>query len=98
MSLDLSGKRIELLKEIVPQVRRLAVLTRPEHAGEHRERAVSEEVAAKLGMAIAYVPIQTASELDDAFQAIARQKLRRVGHVSRRRNGSPTAAASPNSQ
>ena len=73
MSLELSGKRIELLKEIVPQIRRLAVLTRPEHAGDHRERAVSEEVAAKLGMTIAYVPIQTAGELDDAFKAIARQ-------------------------
>ena len=74
MSLDLSGKRIELLREIAPQARRLAVLTRPEHAGEHRERAVSEEVAAKLGMTIAYVPIQSASDLDTAFQAIAKQK------------------------
>lgn len=73
MSLDLSGKRIELLKEIVPKVRRLAVLARPEHAGEQRERAVSEEVVAKLGMTMTYVPIQAASELDDAFQAIARQ-------------------------
>ena len=74
MSLGLSEKRIELLKEIVPQVRRLAVLARPEHAGEHRERAVSEEVVAKLGMTMAYIPIQRASEFDDAFQAIARQK------------------------
>jgi putative ABC transport system substrate-binding protein len=74
MSLDLSGKRIELLKEIVPQVRRLAVLARPEHAGEHRERAVSEEVITKLGMTMAYFPIQVASELEEAFQAIVRQK------------------------
>ncbi|MEP6657745.1 MAG: ABC transporter substrate-binding protein [Betaproteobacteria bacterium] len=73
MSLDLSGKRIELLKEIVPQIRRLAVLARPEHAGEHRERAVSEEVVAKLGMTMAYVPIQEANELDYAFQTITSQ-------------------------
>ena len=73
MSLDLSGKRIELLREIVPQVRRLAVLARPEHAGVHRERAVSEEVVAKLGMTMAYVPIEAASGLDGALQAIARQ-------------------------
>ena len=73
MSLDLSGKRIELLREIVPNVRRVAVLARPEHAGEHRERAVSEEVIAKLGMTLAYVPIQEASELDSAFQTIAKQ-------------------------
>ena len=74
MSLDLSAKRIELLKELVPQIRHLAVLARPEHAGEHRERAASEETVAKLGMTMAYVPIQAASDLDDAFQAISRQK------------------------
>jgi putative ABC transport system substrate-binding protein len=74
MSLELSGKRVELLKELVPQIRHLAVLARPEHAGEHRERAVSEEVVAKLGMTMAYVPIQTAGDLDDAFQTVVRQK------------------------
>src|SRR6185295_19389538 len=74
MSLDLSGKRIELLKELVPSIRHLAVLTRPEHAGEQRERAVSEEVVAKLGMTLAYVPIQTAGDLDQAFQTIAKHK------------------------
>lgn len=73
MSLDLVGKRIELLKEIVPRVRRLAVLARPEHAGEHRERAITEEIAGKLGMATVYVPIQAATGLDGALQAIARQ-------------------------
>ena len=73
MSLDLVGKRIELLREIVPGVRRIAVLASPQHAGEHRERAVSAEVIAKLGMTMAYVPVQEAGQLDAAFQAIARQ-------------------------
>jgi putative ABC transport system substrate-binding protein len=50
------------------------VLTRPEHAGEQRERAVSEKVVTKLGMSMAYVPIQAASDLDAAFQEITRQK------------------------
>jgi len=73
MSLDLVGKRIELLRELVPQVRRLAVLARPEHPGEHRERAAADEVVGKLGMVLAYVPIQAATGLDGALQAIARQ-------------------------
>ena len=73
MSLELVGKRIELLREIVPQMKRLAVLARPEHAGEHRERAASEEVARKLGIAVAYVPIQAASGVDGALQAVAQQ-------------------------
>ncbi len=74
MSLDLAGKRIELLREIVPQVRRLAVLARPEHPGEHRERAVSEEVARRLGIEMIYVPMEAASGLDGALQAIARRQ------------------------
>jgi putative ABC transport system substrate-binding protein len=74
MSLELAGKRIELLRELVPQIRRLAVLARPEHPGEHRERAVSEEIAGKLGMSLVYAPIQAETGLDGALQAIARQK------------------------
>ncbi len=73
LSLDLVGKRIELLKELVPRARRLAALARPEHPGEHRERAAAEEVADKLGMALVYVPIQAATGLDGALQVIARQ-------------------------
>jgi putative ABC transport system substrate-binding protein len=74
MSLELAGKRVELLREIAPQLRRLAVLARPEHPGEHRERAASEEVARKLGLAVAYVPIQAASALDGALATIAQQR------------------------
>lgn len=73
MSLDLVPKRVELLKELVPQMRRLAVLARPEHAGQHRELAACEEVAGKLGIALAYVPIQATTGLDGALQEIARQ-------------------------
>ena len=73
MSLDLVGKRIELLRELVPRIRRVAVLARPEHPGEHRERTAAEEVVGKLGMALAYVPIQAATGLDGALQEIARQ-------------------------
>jgi putative ABC transport system substrate-binding protein len=75
LSLDLVGKRVELLREMVPQMRRLAVLARPEHPGEHRERAVSEEIARKLGLEVAYVPIQAAGGLDGALQAVARQNV-----------------------
>ena len=74
MSLELVGKRIELLRELLPRLSRLAVLARPEHAGEHRERAAAEEVATKLGIKTVYVPIKTATGLDDALQSIAQQK------------------------
>ena len=51
---ELSGKRLELVKELVPDLRRVAIIARPEHPGEPRERAVCEEVASHLGMAITF--------------------------------------------
>lgn len=74
MSLELVGKRIEVLREIVPQIRRIAVLARPEHAGEHRERAASEAAAARLGIPVAYVPVQAAEGIDGALQSVAKTK------------------------
>ena len=35
---DLIGKRMELLKEVVPGIKRVAVIANPLHAGEARER------------------------------------------------------------
>ncbi len=70
LALDLVGKRIEMLKEVVPHIRRIAILARPQHPGEHRERAASEEVVRKLGIAQAYFPIGDVSELDKAFRDI----------------------------
>jgi putative ABC transport system substrate-binding protein len=74
MSLDLAGKRIEVLRELVPSIRRLGILARPEHAGEHLERAVSESVARKLGLSVAYAAIQDAQEIDAALQEIRTAK------------------------
>jgi putative ABC transport system substrate-binding protein len=78
LALDLVGKRIELLKEWVPQIRRLAVLARPQHPGDPREREASEAVVRKLGMELSYFPYVSQSflparefgELDKVFRAI----------------------------
>ena len=74
MSLELAGKRIELLKEFVPRIRRMGVLTRPEHPGEQRERAVSEEAARKLGLELVYAPVRSEAGFDEVFGAIAQAR------------------------
>lgn len=74
MSLELAGKRIELLKEFAPSIRRMGVLTRPEHPGEPREREVSEQSAQKSGLTLVYAPIRSASELDSAFRSLVDQR------------------------
>jgi putative ABC transport system substrate-binding protein len=81
LALDLVGKRIELLKEWVPQVRRLAVLARPQHPGEPRERQATEAVVGKLGIESVYflyvppssLPARDLRELDNTFRAITRE-------------------------
>jgi len=63
LALDLVGKRIELLKEWTPQTRRLAILARPQHPGDPKERQASEAAAAKFGVEIVYFPYVTQSFL-----------------------------------
>ena len=69
MALDLAGKRIELLKEIRPALKRLAVIADPGHAGEHRERDVSIKAADRLGIQSSYHPVKSFEEYDGALAA-----------------------------
>ncbi len=80
---ELVGKRIEFLKEALPHIRRIAILARPQHPGEHRERAASEEAAQKLGITVAYFPIRelapdrqrsVAEQIDKAFPTMRQER------------------------
>lgn len=71
---ELVGKRIEFLKEVLPHVRRIAILARPQHPGEHRERAASEEAAQKLGIIVVYFPIRETAEIDKAFHVMRQER------------------------
>ena len=70
MSLDVAGKRIELLKELIPQLARLAVLSNTDHPGEASEWRVSQQVAKGLGIEPVYVPFKGGGEIDSALTAI----------------------------
>jgi putative tryptophan/tyrosine transport system substrate-binding protein len=82
LAIELVGKRIGLLKEWLPQIRRIAVLARPQHPGEALERKASEEAAEKLGLELSYfpytsrsvLPARDLSELEAAFRAIAQDR------------------------
>ncbi len=69
MALELVGKRIEILKEMVPSIKRLAVLAAPNHPGVHRERDASVAAAKTLGMSVAYYPVKDPQELDAGLAA-----------------------------
>jgi ABC-type uncharacterized transport system substrate-binding protein len=73
MAVEFNGKRLELLQEIVPDLRRVTILGNPEHPGAHLERAFSEEAARPLGLAIDYLPTRTRDELTSVLTAIDAQ-------------------------
>src|SRR5499427_679767 len=55
LSLELAGKRVELLKDIFPKLRTLAVLANTDHPGEQSEWRATQQTAQALGMDPAYV-------------------------------------------
>jgi len=66
---EVSGKRLELLKETVPKLSRVAVLWNPqfpEAAGQWKE---SQKVARELHLQPHSMEVRTASNLDEAFKA-----------------------------
>jgi len=70
---ELGGKRIELLKETVPKVSRLAVLVwSPDGPGNAAERNEIESAARTLGVQVQPVEVRGADDLANAFSAITR--------------------------
>jgi len=69
LSLDLAGKRVELLKDILPKLRTLAVLSNTNHPGEQSEWHTTRRVAQALGIDPIYVPFFGQRELDTALAA-----------------------------
>jgi putative tryptophan/tyrosine transport system substrate-binding protein len=72
MAVQLVGKRLELLREIIPDLRRVAIVGNPEHPGAQLERGFSEETGRRLGLEIAYFPTRNRNELSAAFAEIAK--------------------------
>lgn len=71
LSLELAGKRIELLKEIFPQLKKLAVLSNADHPGERSELGATRQAAHAIGVELAYVPFVGGREVDGALERVA---------------------------
>jgi putative ABC transport system substrate-binding protein len=69
LSLELAGKRVELLKDIFPTLRTLLVLSNTDHPGEQSEWRTTQQASQALGMDPVYVPFFGARELDKALEA-----------------------------
>lgn len=70
MLAEVNGKRLELLKQILPSTRKVAVLANALHPGHELERAVSEAKARQLGIEVAIFTTRNESELDRALSEL----------------------------
>jgi ABC-type uncharacterized transport system substrate-binding protein len=67
---DLVGKRIELLREIVPHLRRLAVLANAGYPAAMLEMEEVQAAARTLGLEVAAFEVRQANEIAPAFEAL----------------------------
>lgn len=74
MALDLVGKRMEMLAEIAPALKRVAILANPQHPGEKSERKVSQIAADRLGLQVRYVEYGQNQGFESALDAIRRER------------------------
>jgi putative ABC transport system substrate-binding protein len=68
---DLIGKRLELLRELMPQLSRHAVLINPQAQVARQYRDVTFEAARKLGVSIQAFEWRSVDELEPAFKAMS---------------------------
>ena len=68
--IDLVGKRIELLRELIPGLRRLAIMANTDAPGVGLEMAEAQTVAGRLGLQVVTSAIRRAEDIAPAFGAI----------------------------
>jgi putative ABC transport system substrate-binding protein len=71
LAAEFNGKRLEILRDVVPDLRQVAIVANSEHPGSQIERAYSEAFGHKLGLTIQYLPTRSREELTSAFAAMA---------------------------
>jgi putative ABC transport system substrate-binding protein len=70
LSLDVAQKRVQLLRELLPSLRMLAILSNTTHPGEQSEHEATRKAADALSIRLAYVPFRSGPELDGALERV----------------------------
>jgi putative ABC transport system substrate-binding protein len=72
---ELSAKRLELLKEILPRIQRLAVLFNPDNSINKRNLPAMEQTAKLLKIGLQRFEVRGAEEFKNAFSVMAKQRV-----------------------
>ncbi len=75
MAIDVTGKRLGLFKELVPNLSRVAIMVDPRDSAAPRFRAAYEKAAKPLGISTQIVEVTTSGGIEQAFSAIAQDGL-----------------------
>jgi putative ABC transport system substrate-binding protein len=82
VSSDLAAKRLQLLREIAPNLVRVAVVWNPDHVDpEYRE---TQAAAKALGIQIQSLEVRSAEDFEPAFQIAARAQIEALIPISSR--------------
>ena len=82
MSVDLSGKRLELLKEAVPNLSRVALLLDPTSTVKERTIRANQTAAEALGISLWPAEVSAPDEIEPVFSKIAQDRADAVMRVS----------------
>ena len=74
MSIELTPKRLQLLKDLVPKLRRVAIVWNTADAGMVLRYQSSDAAARTLGITIQPFGVREPEDIDRAFEAMARDK------------------------
>jgi putative ABC transport system substrate-binding protein len=78
LSPELAGKRLELLRELVPSLTKVAVLHNPANRTEEIAIQATQTIAQKLGMSVTVVSLSEPGEFDHAIAALARNGIEAI--------------------
>ncbi|MEP7297071.1 MAG: ABC transporter substrate-binding protein [Burkholderiales bacterium] len=70
---ELSGKQLQVLKEVVPQAARMAFLHNPDDASEKSQAAILDAAGRSMGLRLRPVLARGPDELDAAFASMAKE-------------------------
>ncbi len=74
ISAEISGKRLELLKEVAPEAFRVAVLANPANPATALQLKEAQVAARALSVMLQVLEVRTPSDFDGAFSALTRSR------------------------
>jgi len=97
---EISGKQLELLKEIVPKLSRVAVFWAAVTSGDAQAKKEAELAAAALGIRLQYLEVRSPEDIETGFRAASKEHADAVlalpvpAFISQRRLATEFAAKS----